>query len=210
MTWEKYATKADRWTDETYADAPAYLAHRADLVRTLGPSLRDGDAVLDLACGDGGFADFLPGQRYLGVDASPQMVAAAHARDRTVVEADLNVYEPPEPVAATTIFRAIYYADDRRELFARIAGYTERKLVFDLNPRQYELAAVRTDLEAAGFNRIETRPFFVLQTRVLPLALGVMLRTLERSGAPARLLLRFRFTLICASWRAEDSSGSGT
>ncbi|MFL5910491.1 MAG: class I SAM-dependent methyltransferase [Gaiellaceae bacterium] len=202
MTWEKYGAKADRWSETAYADANAYLARRAELIRTLGPQLQAGDTVLDLACGDGGLAAFLPEQRYVGVDANAEMVAAGRALGRELVEADLNVYVPPAPVEATTIFRAIYYAADRRELLTRIAGYTARKVVFDLNPRQYRLADVRADLEAVGLDRFATRPFFVPQTRA-PLP-GLQL--LERSGPIARAILRFRFTLICAAW----SGRSGT
>ena len=84
------------------------------------------------------------------------------------MQADLNDYEPPQPVQATTIFRAIYYARDRRALFVKIGGYTEEKIVFDLNPRQYSLADVRADLHAAGFDQLDARPFFVPQTRALP------------------------------------------
>lgn len=200
MTWEKYSEKAEGWSDSAYADARSYLAHRAELVRTLGPELRPGDTVLDLACGDGGLADFLPQQRYVGVDASPDMIAAGRARGREIVEADLNEFAPTEPVAATTIFRAIYYAADRRALLERIAGYTTRKVVFDLNPRQYRLADVRADLEAAGLDRLATHPFFVPQTRA-PLP-GLAL--LERSGPVARAILRFRFTLICAAWSSTS------
>ncbi|HKT44109.1 MAG TPA: class I SAM-dependent methyltransferase [Gaiellaceae bacterium] len=202
MTWEKYSEKAEGWSDSAYADARSYLAHRAELVRTLGPELRPGDTVLDLACGDGGLADFLPQQRYVGVDASPDMIAAGRARGREIVEADLNEFAPTEPVAATTIFRAIYYAADRRALLERIAGYTSRKLVFDLNPRQYRLADVRADLEGAGFDRLVTHPFFVPQTRA-PLP-GLQL--LERSGPIANAILRFRFTLICAAWSETSRS----
>ena len=201
-SWEKYAGKAHDWTDAAYADAATYLTRRAEVVRTLGPALQTGDVVLDLACGDGGFADFLPEQRYVGVDASAEMVAAGRGRGRDVVQADLNEYTPPQPVEATTIFRALYYAADRRMLLTRIAGYTTRKLVFDLNPRQYRLADVRADLESAGFDRLATRPFFVPQTRA-PLR-GFQL--LERSGPLASAILRFRFTLICAAW----SGRSGT
>jgi SAM-dependent methyltransferase len=193
-TWEKYRGKAGGWSEEQYADARAYLAHRADLIRSLGPRLEPGDTVLDLACGDGGLADFLDGLRYVGVDANDEMIEAGRTRGRELVLADLNDYLPPEPVQATTIFRAIYYARDRRALFARIRGYTERKLVFDLNPRQYRLDDVRADLEAAGFARLDTRPFFVPQTHALSL-----LQLLERSGPVARLLLRYRFTLLCAA-----------
>jgi SAM-dependent methyltransferase len=205
-SWDKYAKGADRWSDDAYADGRSYLARRAELVRTLGPALAHGDLVLDLACGDGGLGDFLPEQRYAGVDASPEMVEAARRRGRNVVRADLNDYEPPEPVRATTIFRAIYYARDRRALLERIAGYTETKLVFDLNPRQYSLADVRADLRAAGFDRLALRPFFVPQTRALPRPLALLLRALERSGPVARLVLRARFTYVCAAW----GTGPGT
>jgi SAM-dependent methyltransferase len=200
-SWQKYAGKASGWSEREYASANAYLSHRAELVRNLGPTLRTGDVVLDLACGDGALADYLPDQRYLGVDASEEMVAAGRERGRDLVCADLNDHVPTEPVHATTIFRAIYYARDRRALFTHIAGYTERKLVFDLNPRQYRLEDVRADLRAAGFDAVETRPFFVPQTRTVP-----FLTQLERVPPLARILLRYRFTLLCSASRREEAS----
>ena len=199
---EKYEPQAERWSERAYADAHAYLAHRAELVIGLGPQLEPGDTVLDLACGDGALADFLPGGiGYRGVDASEAMVGEGRRRGRRVELGDLNDYEPPEPVAATTCFRAIYYAHDRRSFFRRAAGYTERKLVFDLNPRQYRVADIRADLEAAGWTRLELRPFFSPQTRTVPRPLAALLRSLERSGPLARLLLRVRFTYLCAAAR---------
>jgi SAM-dependent methyltransferase len=200
-SWDKYAASARGWSETEYASTRAYLAHRAELVRMLGPELAQGDVVLDLACGDGGLADFLPEQRYVGVDASELMVDAGRARGRELELGDLNDYRPPQAVQATTIFRAIYYARDRRAFFEHIGGYTEKKLVFDLNPRQYVLEDVLADLRAGGFDHVETRPFFVPQTRALP-----FLRVLERSGPLARVLLRYRFTLmISASRRAAAS-----
>jgi SAM-dependent methyltransferase len=204
-SWEKYADHAAGWSEAQYADARTYLARRAELVRSLGPRLSAGDLVLDLACGDGGLADFLPEQRYVGVDASEEMVAAGLVRGRELVHADLNDYEPPQPVQATTIFRAIYYARDRRTLLERIGGYTEVKLVFDLNPRQFRLADIRPDLQAAGFDRLDVRPFFVPQTRALPRPLALGLRGLERAPGMG-ILLRFRFTLLCSAWRREAAS----
>src|SRR5206468_10816737 len=145
-----------------------YLAHRAELIVSLGPALFPGDSVLDLACGDAGLAAHVLGLRYVGVDASPQMVEAAQRRGREVVLADLNDYEPAQPVTATTCFRAIYYARDRTAFFRRVAEYTERKLVFDLNPRQYRVDDIRRELRAAGFDRLELRPFFSPQRVSLP------------------------------------------
>jgi SAM-dependent methyltransferase len=200
-SWDKYSGAAGAWSDAQYADTEAYLSHRAELVRNLGPRLEPGATVLDLACGDGALADFLPDQHYVGVDASAEMVAAGRERGREVVQADLNEYAPSDRVQATTIFRAIYYARDRRALLVRIAGYTEQKLVFDLNPRQYRLEEVRSDLFAAGFDRLDMRPFFVPQTRVAP-----FLTWLERSGPLAHLMLRYRFTVICAASRADGGA----
>ncbi|MDP9262092.1 MAG: methyltransferase domain-containing protein [Actinomycetota bacterium] len=204
-SWDKYADKAGDWSGEQYADARTYLARRAELVRSLGPRLAPGDILLDLACGDGGLADFLPEQRYVGVDASEDMVAAGRRRGRELVQADLNDYEPPQPVQATTIFRAIYYARDRRALFVRIGGYTEKKIVFDLNPRQYSLADVRVDLLAAGFDQLDAHPFFVSQTRALPFPVALGLRGLERVRPLAELVLRARFTFLCAASRRVEA-----
>ena len=200
-TSAKYAGAAERWSEEQYADSIAYLRHRAELIVALGLPLEPGDRILDLACGDAGLADFLRPYEYLGVDASEEMVRAAQARGVRAELADLNDYEPPEPVAATTCFRAIYYARERRAFFRRVAGYTEKKLVFDLNPRQYDLRDIRVDLAAAGFDRVALRPFFVPQTRALPSPLAGLLRAAERSGPLARAALRFRFTYLVAAAR---------
>ena len=207
-TAEKYRDQAGRWTDEAYADPGRYLRRRAELVVELGPPLQPGETVLDLACGDAGLAEPLlaRGLRYLGVDLSEEMVAAANRRLAGRAEAvagDLNEFSPAGPVAATTCFRAIYYARDRLALFRRLAAFTERKLVFDLNPRQYSPDDVRADLRAAGFDRIELRPFFVPQTRSLPGPAAALLEKAESVGPLARALLRWRFTYLCSASRIE-------
>jgi SAM-dependent methyltransferase len=206
VTTGKYDRQAERWSDTAYADAATYLAHRGELVLSLGPPLERGDAVLDLACGDAGAADYLPGVRYMGLDTSAEMVKAGKARGRNVLLGDLNDYEPPDPVAATTCFRAIYYADDRAAFFRRVAGYTERKFVFDLNPRQYRVEGVCADLRAAGFDRLELRPFFSPQRVSLPRPVASALYALERSGPLARLLLAVRFSYLCVAFRGGKNT----
>ena len=207
MTEEgKYARHAEEWSERQYADPSAYLSHRADLLVGLEPGLEPGDEVLDLACGDAGLGEPLlaRGMRYRGVDSTPEMIASARERlvGRAVLEVgDLNVYVPPQAVAATTVFRAIYYAQDRRAFFRHVASYTQKKLVFDLNPRQYVVAEILADLRAAGLSSVVLRPFFVPQTVALPRALVAAARTIERSGPLARLALRFRFTYLVAASR---------
>ena len=164
--------------------------------------------MLDLACGDAGLAEQLlaRGLRYVGVDLSAPMVEAARRRvgDRgEIVLADLNDYAPPAPVACTSCFRAVYYARDRGAFFRHIAGYTERKLVFDLNPRQYRVEDVVADLEAAGLAHVELHPFFFPQRHGLPRPLAATLRATERSGPLARALLRLRFSYLVSASREE-------
>ena len=201
---EKYARQAASWTGGAYANPTAYLSHRAELVAALGPRLELGDTVLDLACGDAGLAGPLleRGYRYSGVDLSAAMVDAARERlgDRIdVTVADLNVYTPLVPVACTTCFRAFYYAEDRVAFFRRVASFTEKKLVFDLNPRQFRVADVLADLEAARLVHTALHPFFAPQRVRLPRLFGAVLRAAETSAlAPA--MLRYRFSYLVAAW----------
>jgi trans-aconitate methyltransferase len=104
VTTEKYTGSAERWSRDQYADSATYLRRRAELI---APGLERGDMILDLACGDGGLAAFLPGFDYRGVDLNEAMVAAARRNGVQAELGDLNEYVPPAPVAATTIFRAI-------------------------------------------------------------------------------------------------------
>ena len=205
---DKYAAEAEGWSERAYADSQTYLRRRAELIAR---GLAHGDTVLDLACGDGGVAEQLLGRglRYVGVDASDAMVAAARARlgERARIErADLNDFDPGEEVAATSVFRAIYYARDHDSFFRRVASYTRTKLVFDLNPRQYDVEEMVSRVRAAGFERIELRPFFVPQQHALPLPLATIARGVERVGPLARLALRYRFTYVVSAFKPEASS----
>jgi hypothetical protein len=203
---DQYARQAQDWTERAYADVTAYLEHRAALIAELGERLRPGDEVVDLACGDAGLGEALlrRGLRYRGVDSTPEMVEAARRRLGARAEVDLgdlNDYVPPRPVAATTVFRAIYYARDRAAFFRHVSGFTETKLVFDLNPRQYRVEEVLADLRAAGLSTVLLHPFFVPQTVSLPGPLLAAAKALERSGPLARLALRARFTYLVAASR---------
>ena len=73
--------------------------------------------------------------------------------------------------------------------------------MFDLNPRQFRLDDVLADLRAAGLSRISLRPFFLPPSVALPRPLVAVAKALERSGPPARLALRVRFTYLVAASR---------
>jgi hypothetical protein len=106
-------------------------------------------------------------------------------------------------VAATTVFRAIYYAGDREAFFRRVAGFTTTKLVFDLNPRQFALETVRGELRRAGWHGVALRPFLFPQRFSPPRILRPLLVGAERTPL-ARLALRLRFTYLVAAFRGSN------
>ena len=199
----KFDRIADGYSEHDYADPARYAAHRAGLIVELGARLGPGASVLDLGCGDGIMAAPLTGYglRYRGVDASEGMVAAARARNPGLPfdHARSEEYEPPEPVDATVCLRSFYYPDDRRAFFRRVAGYTRLKFVFDFRPRVHDAASVVADLEAAGFRRIDLRPFFLPQLRRLPGPVVPLVYAAERTGPLGRLATRRYGRLFCAA-----------
>lgn len=203
---EKYDRLAAEFSVREYGDPARYYARRAEAIVGVGPRLEPGDRILDIACGDGGQAVPLlaHGLEYLGIDVSPQMIAVARERlgDRAHVEVgDMFTYVPPAPVAATSCFRAVYYASDMRALFEHLASYTEKKLVFDFSPRDYDRGKMVADLRAAGFAQVELRPLLYPQHYAVPPALDRVLRLAERTGPLVRPLLRLRFTYVVAASR---------
>jgi SAM-dependent methyltransferase len=215
-TATKYGPPAERGSEAQYADPARYLGHRAELVVALGPRLERGDTVVDLACGDGGLAEPLLERgrlNYLGVDLCEQMVAAARRRlggRATVEHGDLNTFHVSQSVEAVTCFRAVYYASDRPSFFRHVASYSAKKLVFDINPRQFRVPDIVRDLRGAGFDRVLLRPFFAPQSRALPGTVAAALVALERSGPLARLVLRRHFTYLCVASRVGTAMSSAS
>jgi SAM-dependent methyltransferase len=203
---EKYDRLASEFSTREYGDPARYYARRAEAIVGVGPPLARGDRLLDIACGDGGQAEPLlaHGLVYYGIDVSPKMIDVARARlgDRGHVEvADMFTYVPPEPVDATSCFRAIYYATDMRSTFEHFASYTTKKLVFDFSPRDYDQREMVGALKAAGFPRVELRPFLYPQHYAPPRAVEALLRAAERTGPLVRPLLKLRFTYVVAASR---------
>jgi len=192
----KYDDVAERYSAHDYADAQRYYARRATVVAALVPA---GARLLDVACGDGGLGPHLieRGIDYRGVDASERMVEVARRTlgDRVVL--GTFEYLPPDPVDVTTIFRSLYLVPDRRAFLGRVRGFSTQ-LLFDFDPRAYPLRDVVADTRAAGWERIEIRPFLMPQRAVLPRPVQRLLFVLEPLPG-ARLLTRVRFPLLVSA-----------
>jgi SAM-dependent methyltransferase len=91
-------------------------------------------SVLDLACGDGALADYLPGIRYAGLDASPGMVEVGRRRGRDLILGDLAelLTHPRHGV--------------EKEYFAEVEGKTGQTT--PEGPLAKALAALRATMEA--------------------------------------------------------------
>lgn len=205
---QKYDRLAAGFAEAEYADPVFYNRRRAEAAFALGPPLPAGATVLDLACGDASLAEevLARGYRYLGVDPSFGMCEAARRRvgaRGTIEQGDFLTYAPREPVDATIVLRALYLVDDRVEVLRRIGSYTRRKLVFDVSARQLPLDHVAEEVRLAGFDRLETRPFFASMRVVPPRPVDLALRALERTGPLARAVAARRFRVFCAAYRSS-------
>jgi SAM-dependent methyltransferase len=190
----KYDAIAERYSAHDYADAERYYARRAQLVAARVPA---GASLLDLACGDGGLGRHLValGIDYRGVDASERMVEVARGALGDRVAQGTFDHLPPDPVDATTIFRSLYLVPDRRAFLDRVRGYTRSTLIFDFDPRAYAADELVADVRAAGWERVELRPFLMPQRAALPRPVQAALWALEPLPG-ARLLTRVRFPLL--------------
>ena len=81
-------------------------------------------------------------------------------------------------------------------------GAMEVNEAVDIIPRPYALhpvASVVADLEAAGFEQISLRAFFLPQLRKLPAAVLPAVYALERTGPLALLAARRAGRVFCAA-----------
>jgi SAM-dependent methyltransferase len=204
---QKFDSVAEGFADAEYADAAYYNRRRAETAFSLGPEIPAGATVLDLGCGDASFAEevLARGYRYVGVDPSPGMCEAARRRvgDRGIIEqGDFLGYRPREPVDATVVLRAWYLIPDRVEVLRSIGEYTRTKIVFDVSSRQVPLAGIAEEARLAGFDRLDTRPFFVSIRLVPARPVDVAFRALERTGPLARAIAARRFRVFYAAYRS--------
>jgi SAM-dependent methyltransferase len=193
----KYDEVAERYSAEDYADAERYYERRAQVIaRFLSP----GATVLDIACGDGGLGRHLLalGIEYSGVDASPRMVEIAQRSLGDRVAVGGFDFVPAQLVDATTIFRSLYLVPDRRAFLASVHSFTGERLIFDFDPRAYDLGELLADVHAAGWERVALRPFLHPQRRVLPDPVQRLLYTLEPLPG-ARVLTHVRFPLLVSA-----------
>ncbi|HUY71733.1 MAG TPA: methyltransferase domain-containing protein [Gaiellaceae bacterium] len=200
---EKYDRLAAGFSEREYADAVQYAARRAKAIVALGPRARRGQSVLDLGCGDGIMAAPLGGYGlvYSGVDSSEQMVEEARRRHpglRFALSRSED-YEPPEQVDLTICLRAFYYPEDRVAFFGRVASYTRLKFVFDFREAVHARGPIVRDLRAAGFSRIELRPFFTPQNRRIPGPALPLIDALEHTGPLASALSHRIGRIFCSA-----------
>ena len=190
----KYDEVAECYSARDYADAERYYARRARLVAR---SLRPGSTLLDIACGDGGLGRHLValGIDYHGVDASARMIDVARRTLGERVAVGGFDYVPPAPVDATTIFRSLYLVPDRGAFLARVRSYTRDRLIFDFDPRAYDLQELLAHVRGAGWEHIALRPFLQPQRSVLPRPVQGLLHAIEPLPG-ARALTRVRFPLL--------------
>ncbi len=204
---DQYARQADAWTERAYANATAYLAHRADLITTLGPRLEPGDEVLDLACGDGGLGELLvarePSLSRRRLDSGDGRRGAA-----TPWRARAGGARRPQRVHPAESGRR----DD--DLPRHLLRHGPARLLRACRRVHREEARLRPESAAIPPGRCRERPpcrglrpggaetvLHPTDDCVATASAARAARALERSGPLARLVLRARFTYVVTAFR---------
>ncbi len=115
-----------RWDPQQYL---AYADERGrpfvDLVARVAAA--EPRRVVDLGCGPGNLTAMLaarwPGADVRGIDASPEMIAAARAPGVSFEVADLRVWAPDEPVDVLVCNATLQWVPGHLELLPRLVGH---------------------------------------------------------------------------------------
>ena len=112
--------------------------------------------VYDLGCGTGNvtriLADRWSDARVIGVDSSPDMLAAARTESPAIawVEADLNTWTPDSPADVLYSNAAFHWLDDHETLFPHLVGLLAPGGVLAVQmPRNHAAPSLACIIEAA-------------------------------------------------------------
>jgi ubiquinone/menaquinone biosynthesis C-methylase UbiE len=198
---DKYSQLSEHFTERSYGNPEQFMGHRAEVTMSWGRSLRAGDRVLELGCGDGYLGCLLAkrGLHYTGMDFAQGMVDAAKQRmaaegaDGRCVVMNINSIRLQESFDGVVAFCRTFfaYAESPDVVLHTLRPFVRKKLIVDWNHYSpVKLANAVTMVRRAGFKEVRCRPFLVPMKRILPPFWQQLLFRLEHvpllGVAPAR------------------------
>jgi SAM-dependent methyltransferase len=227
LTAGKFSALSRGWSEREYKDPSGFMRRRAALVRGWGTTLRPGDRVLELGCGDGALSCMLASEGFdvTGVDISEGMIEEARRRAERESStarfevADSDALNAGEPFDAVVSFMSAFftYTENPSEFLARVAPLVRKKVIVDWNfrsPTTFEDAA--RALNDAGLRGVEWRPWFVPHTTRAASRPGLRGWMEERPNLSLLLLIlkRWHYTIHFKGEKTNaardyDDSGEG-
>lgn len=201
---EKYDRLAEGFSENEYANLDYYMQRRFEIIRSWGESMKPGDSVLELGCGDGYLARILAGYglEYSGVDLSPEMIRIAMRESKKAglsarfKVADIGKLEITESYDVIVGFMRTFYSyiQQPNAFLQRSRPYVRKKLLIDLDPRiDLPLPQAISAIKKAGYQNVEWRPFFVPKERQLPLSTLKLMSHCENIPLIRTFPLRWKF-----------------
>ena len=134
-------TTSRTWTDREYADPVPYLRHRGELVAGARAAARAGRPARRPRLRRRRPRRLPPRDRVPRRRRATAMVdGGARRRAAPIEHADLNEFDAGRAGRGDDALpRDLLHARPAGRSSAHVAGYTEQKVVFDLNPRQYRV-----------------------------------------------------------------------
>jgi SAM-dependent methyltransferase len=172
LTAEKFTALSRGWSEKEYSDPAAFMRRRASLVQNWGTTLRPGDRLLELGCGDGALSCLLARQGFevTGVDISRGMIEEAKRRaDREGAAvrfevADADHFEIAEPYDGVVSFMSAFftYVENPARFVEMVQPLVRKKVILDWNFRSpCTFVEAAQMMHRAGLRQIEWRPWFL-------------------------------------------------
>lgn len=215
------------WADgyesgKEYVDPAVYFGRRLALFEGWGPPNQPGDHVLQIGCGDGYFAELLldRGYRVTACDHAQPLLDKTARRCESAFQAGtlglqlLDINQLPLPVQGPfdqtfAIMRSFFhYSKSPRQTLKELAGMTRKKLLVDLDPREYTVESAKADLLDSGFRPVSVRAFLTPQKRRLNPLLQKALDWSETIPWIYRPIVRKKFQLWILAVPCEQGEAS--
>ena len=110
--------------------AVVYGSHRRERFQSVARWVSDGADVLDVCCGDGALADYLPASgSYRGLDQSPDFVQTARQRGRQVEGFDLRRNSLPSAQIVVCQVSLFQFHPDEETVLAKLFEAARERLI---------------------------------------------------------------------------------
>jgi ubiquinone/menaquinone biosynthesis C-methylase UbiE len=110
----------------------------------IASQIKDGENVLELCAGDGALSEYLPGNKYIGVDANNAFVNYGKKKGRNLISADIISYSFPVCDVLVMISSFYHFLTSPLEMLEKMKRCSLKKVIICENYKCFSTSSNRT------------------------------------------------------------------